>query len=80
MLFRIAVSPERLAWTPETFWNATGAEFEMAMEGLAGDYKAAPFISREEIRRLAVAHGTKPSLRNNPKAVSLSAPQEKAPL
>lgn len=79
MLFRIAVSPERLAWSPEMFWCATGAEFEMALEGLAGDYKAAPFISREEIRRLAIAHGTKPSLRTNPNAVSLSARQDKAP-
>lgn len=77
MLFRIAVSPERLAWSPAMFWNATASEFEMAMEGLAGDFKAAPFISREEIRRMAIAHGSRPSLKDNPKAVSLSAPQEK---
>ncbi|KQY20790.1 hypothetical protein ASD32_05085 [Rhizobium sp. Root483D2] len=77
MLFRIAVSPERLAWLPATFWIATGAELEMALEGLAGDYKAAPFISREEIRRLAVAHGTKPSLRSHPNVVSLSERQQK---
>lgn len=67
MLYRIAVSPQKLGWAPSVFWAATIAEFEMALEGLSGDMRQQPFISREEVRRIAVAHGKKPSLRSDPR-------------
>lgn len=69
MLFRIAVSPKGLGWSPATFWSSTAAEFEMGMEGLAGDFKAAPFISREEVRRIAAAYEPRPSIASRPDAV-----------
>ncbi|WP_085032257.1 phage tail assembly chaperone [Ensifer aridi] len=57
-----------LGWSPETFWRATAAELEMAMEGLAGNVRGGPFISREEVRRIAAEHGVRPSLKANPNA------------
>jgi hypothetical protein len=67
MLFRIATSPRRLGWAPATFWKATAAELDMAMEGLTENFKAAPFISREEVRRIAAQHGKRRSLREDPR-------------
>lgn len=73
MLYRIATSPKLLGWTPPVFWAATMAEFAMALEGLSGDVGQKPFISREEVRRLALAHGKKPSLRTDPRATIMGA-------
>jgi hypothetical protein len=57
-----------LGWSPETFWKATAAEFEMTLEGLSGNVRGGPFISREEVRRIAAEHGVRPSLKSNPNA------------
>ncbi|RVG29930.1 phage tail assembly chaperone [Sinorhizobium meliloti] len=67
-LYRLATNPKMLGWSPETFWNATAAEFEMTVEGLSGNVRGRPFISREEVRRIAAEHGVRPSLKSNPKA------------
>ncbi|MDX0630275.1 phage tail assembly chaperone [Sinorhizobium medicae] len=67
-LYRIATNPKMLGWSPEMFWKATAAEFEMTVEGLAGDVRGGPFISREEVRRAAAEHGSRPSLKTIPKA------------
>jgi len=40
---------------------------EMALDGLTGNDRQS-FISREEMRRRALAHGKKRSLRENPQA------------
>ncbi|WP_421581192.1 phage tail assembly chaperone [Shinella sp. M31] len=72
-MFRVAVSPERLAWTPETFWRSTAAEMNMALEGLAGNFGSSPVISRDEIRRLAAEYGERPSLRAHPNATIVGA-------
>lgn len=79
MLYRVAVSPERLGWSPSIFWSATLAEFEMALEGLSGDIGQQPFISREEVRRIAVAHGKKRSLRDNPRVTVVGKASDVAP-
>lgn len=63
------MSPQRLGWSPSTFWKATIAEMDMALEGLNGNVGTQSTISREEVRRLALAHGKKPSLRNDPRAM-----------
>jgi hypothetical protein len=51
-------------------------EFEMALEGLSGKMSSAPFISREEVRRLAAEHGVRPSLKANPNHQIIGAPKE----
>lgn len=48
-----------LGWSPEMFWKATAAEFEMTVEGLSGNVRGGPFISREEVRRIAAEHGVR---------------------
>ncbi|MDW9823004.1 phage tail assembly chaperone [Sinorhizobium meliloti] len=60
-----------LGWSPETFWKATAAEFEMTVEGLSGNGRGGPFISREEVRRIAAEHGVRPSLKSNPNAKAI---------
>lgn len=73
MFFRIATAPDRLGWTPETFWRSTAAEMNMALEGLARNFGGQPVISREEMRRRAAEYGTRPSLRTHPNAQTLGA-------
>jgi hypothetical protein len=75
MLFRIATAPDRLGWTPAVFWAATAAEIEMALEGLHGKFQSQSFISREELRRLAAAHGKKRSLKEDPRATEWGKPK-----
>ncbi|MBP1873545.1 hypothetical protein J2Z19_003260 [Ensifer adhaerens] len=70
------MSPKLLGWSPEIFWHATAAEFEMALEGLSGKMSSAPFISREEVRRLAAEHGVRPSLKANPNHQVIGVPKE----
>jgi hypothetical protein len=77
MFFRLAMSPDRLGWTPEVFWKSTAQEFEMATEGLSGRFGSQPAFSREEIRRIAAAHGKRRSLRENPNATILGASVKK---
>ncbi|RVG87157.1 hypothetical protein CN221_29335 [Sinorhizobium meliloti] len=67
-LYRIATNPKMLGWSPEMFWKATAAEFEMTVEGLSGNVRGGPFISREEVRRAAAEHGVRSSLKSNPNA------------
>ena len=59
------MASDRLGWSPYVFWNATAAEFELALEGLQGRFSGGPIVSREEIRRAAIAHGQRPSLRQS---------------
>ncbi|WP_245423481.1 hypothetical protein [Rhizobium subbaraonis] len=50
------------------FWKSTAVELEMALEGLAGKFGTQPFISREEVRRIAASFGKRRSLKENPAA------------
>ncbi|ATE84660.1 tail assembly chaperone [Sinorhizobium phage phi2LM21] len=73
--FRVATSSKLLGWSPEVFWKATAAEFEMALEGLSGKLSGAPFISREEVRRAAAAYGVRPSLKTHPNHQVIGGPK-----
>lgn len=48
-------------------------ELEMALEGLGGKFGAQPFISREEVRRIAASFGKRRSLKENPAAQVMGA-------
>ena len=63
-MFRVAVAPERLGWSPAQFWKSTLAEFEMALEGMRGEFRPGPFISRERVTEIARAWGRRKSIRN----------------
>ena len=51
-------------WSPAQFWKSTLAEFEMALEGMRGEFRPGPFISRERVTEIARAWGRRKSIRN----------------
>lgn len=71
--YRIAVAPASsaitatgqivptggLGWRPAEFWQATFAELDWALKGMAGDFGDKPSITSADARRIAAARGKK---------------------
>jgi len=69
-MFRLANARDGLGWAPDVFWSATIAEMQLALEGLQGKFASRPIATREELRRLAAAHGQRKSLKTDPRATN----------
>nr|WP_250811671.1 phage tail assembly chaperone [Neorhizobium tomejilense] len=72
MMFRLVNAPGGLGWPPAVFWSATLVEMQLGLEGQQGKFSSQPFVSREEVRRMAVAHGKRKSLKTDPRATNWS--------
>ncbi|WP_425488334.1 phage tail assembly chaperone [Martelella radicis] len=62
-LFELAVSAERIHWTPATFWAATPSELVMTIAGVTGRSPQTSPVSRTRIREIVADHGPQKSIR-----------------